>query len=128
MANKVKLVGDGNVLGMDEVKNYENLSLDGTSQGGGTIALQDASDFEDNPKSAPAQLHFGQDRCLKLFQLSKGTAESGIIRVCGGSTDCKRNGHKRGTDKGDPGIYDTIKTLNYVDGILSTHCTLSRNR
>jgi hypothetical protein len=59
MANKVKLVGDGNVLGIDEVENYDNLSLDESSQGMGTMALQDASDFEDNPKSAaPARLHF----------------------------------------------------------------------
>jgi hypothetical protein len=79
MARKVKLTGDGNILSMDEVEDHDNnLSLDGASHGGETMASQDASDYEDDPKSAPARLHFGRDRCLKLFQLSKDV-ESGVI-------------------------------------------------
>jgi hypothetical protein len=127
MVKKVKLVGDGNVLEMDEVDNYDSLSLDGASQGEGTMASQDVSDFEDDPKSAPARLHFGQDRCFKLFQLSKDI-ETGVIQVCGGLKDCKRNGHKWGTDLGDPGMYETIKTQNYVDGILSSYCSLEEQK
>jgi hypothetical protein len=115
MVKQVKLVGDGNILEMDEEVNYDDLSLDAASRGEETTASQDASDFEDNPKSAPGRLHFGSDRCLKLFQLSKDV-ESRVVRVCGGPKECKRNGLKRSTNQGEPGVYDTIKTLNYVDG------------
>jgi hypothetical protein len=128
MAKKVKIAGDpSNVLGRDEVvgHNDDNFSLDEESQGVETMASQDASDFEDNPKDAPSKLYFGEDRCLKMFQLSKDS-ERGLIRVCGGPTPCKRNGHKRLTEEGAPGVYDTIKTANYVDGILSSHRTLGQ--
>jgi hypothetical protein len=114
MMKRVKLAGDSNVLGMDKVgEDYNNLSLDG-SQGEAMAGSQDASDYNDNPKRAPDQLHFGWDWCLKLFQLTKDE-ERGVVRVCGGGPDCKRNGHKRLTKQGDPGVYDTIKSLNYVN-------------
>jgi hypothetical protein len=38
MVKKVKLPEDSNVLGMDEIMAYDDLSLDGTSQGGETRA------------------------------------------------------------------------------------------
>jgi hypothetical protein len=126
MTKRVKLAEDSNVLGMDEVVEFDNLSLDG-SQGEVTTGSQDASDYEDNPKCAPDRLHFGQDRCLKMFQLSKDE-ERGVVRVCGGGQDCKRSGHKHLTTQGDPGVYDTVKTLNYVDGILSTFQTLDNQK
>jgi hypothetical protein len=126
MTKRVKLAGDSNVLGMDEVAEFDNLSLD-RSQGEVTTGSQDASNYEDNPKRAPDRLHFGRDRCMKLFQLSKDE-ERGVVRVCGGGQDCKRSGHKRITKQGDPGVYDTIKTLNYVDGILSTFRTLDEQK
>jgi hypothetical protein len=123
MANKVKLLGGSSALGMDEVdQDYDNLSLDG-SQGEETTGSHDVSDYEDNPKRAPSRLHFGKDRCLKLFQLNKDE-EKGVMRVCGGPQDCKRSGHKKSVEQGKPGVYDTVKTLNYVDGILSTHRTI----
>jgi len=122
MVKKVKLPEDNMVLGRDEVEEYDDLSMDGTSQGEGTKASEDASDYEDDPKGAPGRLHFGDDRCRKVFQLTKDV-EEGIARVCGGPIDCSRKGHKRTTDQGKPGIYDTIKTLHYVDGILGTHRT-----
>jgi hypothetical protein len=128
MAKRVKLARDSNVLGMeDEVGNdYDNLSLDG-SQGEETAGSQDASNYKDNPKQAPDRLHFGWDWCLKLFQLTK-VEERGVVRVCGGGQDCKRNGHKRITEQGEPGVYNTIKTLNYVDGILNTFRTLGEQK
>jgi hypothetical protein len=128
MAKKVKRTEGSNALIMDEVDPYDNLSLDGTSQGGETEASQDASDYEDDdPRSAPVRLHFGPDWCHKLFQLSKDEAK-GVIRVCVGPEDCKRNGHKKATEQGEPGVYDTIKTMNYVDRILSLHRTLDEQK
>jgi hypothetical protein len=122
MTKRVKLAGDSNVLGMDKVaKDYNNLSLDG-SQGEATAGSQDASNYKDNPKRAPDRLHLGRDQCLKLFQWTKDE-ERGVVRVCGGGPDCKRNGRKRLTEQGDPGVYDTIKTLNYFDGVLNTFRT-----
>lgn len=59
MVRKVKLLGDDRAPGMDEDVNYDNLSLDGMLQGGETMASQEASDYEDDSKSAPARLHFG---------------------------------------------------------------------
>jgi hypothetical protein len=126
MTKRVKLARDSNVLQMDEVAEFDNLSLDG-SQGEVTTGSQDASDYEDNPKRAPDRLHFGRDWCLKLFQLSNDE-ERGVVRVCGGGQDCKRSGHKRITEQGDPGVYDMIKTLNYVDGILNTFRMLDNQK
>jgi hypothetical protein len=105
---------------------YTNLSLD-RSQGEATTGSQDSSDYKDNPRRAPDRLHFGQDRCLKLFQLTKDK-EQGMVHVCGGGRDCKCNGHKQITKQGDPGVYNTMKTLNYVDGILSTFRTLGEQQ
>jgi hypothetical protein len=123
MVKKVKLPEDSMILGRDEIVDYDELSLDGVSQGEDTKGSEDASDYEDDPQGAPGRLHFGSDRCLKLFQLSKDV-QDGTVRVCGGSSDCNRKGHKKTTERGLPGVYDTIKTLHYVDGIQSTHRTL----
>jgi hypothetical protein len=78
MMKRVKLAGDSNVLGMDEVgEDYNNLSLDG-SQAEATAGSRDASNYEDNPKRAPDWLHFGRDWCLRLFQLSRDE-EQGMV-------------------------------------------------
>jgi hypothetical protein len=50
----------------------------------------------------------------------KGDVKLGIERVCGGSgsvVSCARTGHR------EKGVYETIKTVRKVDGILSTHQT-----
>jgi len=83
------------------------------------------SDYEDgNPKEAPDVCAFGEDNCRKIFQL-KGDAKDGLKRVCGGlASSCTRTGH--GEDSrpiGPVGIYDVIRTVRKVDGILSTHHT-----
>ena len=82
MVKKVKLPEDSMVLGRDESVNYDDdLSLDGVgSQGEDTKGSEDASDYEDDPQGAPGRLHFGSDRCLKLFQLSKDV-QDGTVRV-----------------------------------------------
>jgi hypothetical protein len=54
--------------------------------------------------------------------------ESGVIRVCGGSRDCSRKGHKKEIEQGEPGVYNTVKTHHYVDGILSTHRTVNQEK
>ena len=94
------------------------------SQGGETAASQDVSDYDADPKAAPARVFIGVTRCLKEFQL-KGDADKGIVRVCGGpGDDCRRTQHKSlAVPKGKVGVYDSIKTANYVDGVKSTFKT-----
>ena len=78
MTKRVKLSENDTELGMDEIKGDDNLSLDDVSGDGDTMTSQDASEFEGDPKSAPERLFFGQDRCLKQFQLTNDVA-NGVI-------------------------------------------------
>ena len=125
MTKTIKIPKDDNILGLGKVEGYDDdLILDEASQEAMTLGSEDVSDYEGDPKRAPTSLYFGKDRCLKLFQL-KGDAESEIFRVCGGPADCIRKGHRHMDKQGQEGVYDTIKTLTYVDGLLHTWRTRS---
>jgi len=83
------------------------------------------SDYEDgNPKEAPDVCAFGEENCRKIFQL-KGDTKEGMKRVCGGlANSCTRAGHREeGRPLGPIGLYDVIRTVRKVDGILATHRT-----
>ena len=89
---------------------------------GRTDGSEDVSDYEGNPKEAPRCAFFGADRCRAKFKLKE---DRQVVRVCGGPMDCSRKHHKKSPDRGLPGVYDTIKTRTYVDGILGTYRTTS---
>jgi hypothetical protein len=121
MTKTVKLPEDRDTLGMDEIVE-DDLSLDELSEtegsrDGGTAVSEDVSDYDGKPKEAPSHAFFGLDRCRSQFQL-KNDNRNHIVRVCGGSTDCSRKGHRKGGNRAQAGVYDTIKTRDYVDGIL----------
>ena len=83
------------------------------------------SDYEDgNPKEAPDVCAFGEENCRKIFQL-KGDTKDGMKWVCGGlASTCTRPGHgEESRPMGPIGIYDIIRTVRKVDGILATHRT-----
>ena len=125
MAKKVTLA-DGSVEGeKDGIASDDDLSLERYSDeesGGRTDGSEAVSEYEGNPKEAPRYAFFGEDRCRAKFKLKE---DRHIIRVCGGSMDCSRKHHKKSPDRGLPGVYDTIKTRIYVDGILHTYRTTS---
>jgi hypothetical protein len=91
------------------------------SHGGDT---EDVSDYDGDPKGAPTVCVFTDLTCRKVFQLS-GDAALDIYRVCGGKAGkCVRTGHgEKDRAVGLPGVYDTIRTIHKVDGILKTYRT-----
>ena len=72
------------------------------------------------PGLLPRHAYFGEDRCRAKFKLKE---DKEVVRVCGGGKDCSRKHHKRSEDRGRVGIYDTITTRIYVDGILASYRT-----
>jgi hypothetical protein len=128
MTKRVTVPDDPVIKGEDMIANDDDLLLndyseaeasqDGRAAGSG----EDVSDYEGNPKGAPPQAYFGLDRCRSQFQLNHDCRDQ-IVRVCGGGLECCCKGHKSGESQGPVGIYDTITTRNYCDGILSTHRT-----
>jgi hypothetical protein len=124
MTKKVKLPGDGDERGglRDEDLAMDEESLDDVEAYGS----EDVSDYEGQPKAAPRQAYFGEDRCRIKFQL-KGDHASGVTRVCGGTLgECSRKLHKQGNDRAPVGIYDTIITRACVDGIYGTYRSRSQ--
>ena len=68
MARQVKIPGDAEILGMDDIDRYTQ-SDDEFSQGEETTGSQDVSDYEGNPRAAPARIYIGPDCCRKEFQV-----------------------------------------------------------
>ena len=102
----------------------ENYDYDSSDESIGEETAN-VSDYEgDNPKEAPDVCAFGEDNCRKVFQL-KGDAKNGLERVCGGlASSCTRTGHgEESRARGPVGLYDVIRTVRKVDGILATHRT-----
>jgi hypothetical protein len=107
MTKRVKLPEDREIVGEDEIIN-DDLSLDELSEaegsrGGAMSASEDISDYEGKPRGAPSHAFFGPDRCQNQFQL-KNDHRSQIVRVCGGSTECSRKGHKKGGTRAQLGF------------------------
>jgi len=126
MVKKVVLPDDSVGEGKDGIVGDDDLSLenysDGEESGGRTEGSEDVSIYEGNPKEAPRYAFFGANRCRAKFKLKE---DRQVTRVCGGPMDCSRKHHKKSPDRGLPGIYDTIRTRIYVDGILSTYRSTS---
>jgi len=115
----VKLLESSDALDLDEVKDFD-LAVDGQSQDGQSLASEDVSDYDGNPKAAPRRVYIGPGRCRKVFQLTSDVDDD-VWRVCGGPEDCRRSGHKSIDDYGAVGTYETIKTSTYTDGLVHTY-------
>ena len=70
-----------------------------------------------------------EDRCRYQFQL-KGDDAKGVVRICGAlGSICRRTGHKDPNGpRGDEGVYDTITTNTYVDGLKESYRTLEEEK
>ena len=124
MTRKVTLPEGISAEGKDGIVVDDDLSLENYSEGeeshGGRTDTSAVSDYEGNPREAPRYAFFGEDRCRAKFKLKE---DRQAIRVCGGPKECSRKYHKKCSDRGLTGVYDTITTRIYVDGILSSYRT-----
>jgi hypothetical protein len=96
---------------------------DGSSKGDGggseTGSYGSVSDYTGPSKQAPGKMLFGQATCRVIHVLPSD--KGGIERVCGRKIGtCTQAGHGV-LAKAIEGIYDTIASRKYVDGVLSTH-------
>jgi hypothetical protein len=125
MVPVTKKVSLGGRDGPDEAEDGSaNYNYDSSDESIGEETAN-VSDYEDgNPKEAPDVCAFFEENCRKIFQL-KGDAKDGLKRVCGGlASSCTRTGHgEESRPIGPVGLYDVIRTVRKVDGILSTHRT-----
>jgi hypothetical protein len=89
---------------------------DGGSEAGSRGSV---SDYTGPAKQAPGKMLFGPTTCRAIYVLSSD--KGGIERVCGRKVGtCTRAVHGV-LAKASEGIYDTIASRKYVDGVLSTH-------
>jgi hypothetical protein len=94
--------------------------VDNYSQDDQSLASDDVSNYDGKPKAAPSRVYIGPEQCRKVFQLPSDT-DTGIKQVCGGPEDCHHLGHNSIQEFGPTGMYETVKTSKYVNGLFGTY-------